>query len=264
MERYKDKALEFVDKTNKTFLGSFYDKNYSSKEKNHGDFVTEIDLKIERSFRDFIKVNYPTHSIVGEEEIFEDKKSDWLWAIDPIDGTTNYMNGTPECAIVIGLRYRDIPVLGVCSFPAMNQLYLSESGKGSCLNGNKISSQREENLNRVLLSATYLNGPERMMAMVGDVWDSVAGIRMEMCSLAEACNVASGKVGVSILYGLGPHEWPVAYLIAKEAGCSIVSLENPNIPLDLKGIKNRNLIIAGNERLLEQVKEFVHLPPSLK
>jgi len=264
MERYKDKTLEFVDQTNKIFLESFYGRNYSSKEKEHGDFVTEIDLRIERSFRDFIKITFPTHSILGEEENFDDKKSDWLWAIDPIDGTTNYMNGNPDCAIVIGLRHKNIPIIGVCSFPAKKEFYFSESGKGAYLNGVKIYSQQEESLNRVLLSTTYLNHTERMVTMVGDIWDNVAGICMKMCSLAEACDVASGKTGVSVLYGLGPHEWPVAYLIAKEAGCSIVSIENPNISLDLTGVKNRSLIIAGNERLLDQAKKLIHLPPPLK
>jgi myo-inositol-1(or 4)-monophosphatase len=264
MERYKEKTIEFMTAATEIFTTNFHGHQYKFNEKSHKDYVTEVDLNIENLFREFIKNNFPTHSILGEEGSFDDKQSDWLWAIDPIDGTTNYINHNPDAAIVVGLRYKGLPVLAVSSFPIRNEFFYSQAGKGTFLNGERVSPTKEKALGRVLLSSTYLNNPQRMVTMVGEVWDNVAGVRMSMCSLAEACDVAVGRTGVAVLYGLGPHEWPVAYLIAKEAGCVVSNLEDPHDELLLSGVGNKNIIIAGNNALLRQASELIHLPPPLK
>lgn len=262
------KLPEVLQSMKKVFLNGF-GKQAGLKEKSPGDFVTEQDLQIETMFREWVQIHFPEHAVFGEEQhgIDEGKMPEWLWAIDPIDGTNNYQFGNTDTSIVISLRYKGIPVLALCDLPMKNDgkgdQYYTRLGKGMTKNGQKVSSTTITEMKYVPLVTTKLDRPRRMMSMVGDLWDSVAGVHMNMSSVYEACRVASGEMGIGVFYGNGPHEWPAMYLFAKESGCVVGELENPNKSLDLNGIVNKSLLIAGNESLFNQAKNLIHLPESL-
>ena len=120
----------------------FYDnKNYTVKDKGGfpEDYFTEADTAAEKLIFSEIKKEFPNHGFIGEES-FDNKKVDkeFVWIIDPIDGTREFVNGTGEFAVHIGLAKNGKPVLGVVYVPVKNKLYYAEKGKGAFLNDKKI------------------------------------------------------------------------------------------------------------------------------
>lgn len=85
---------------------------------------------------------------------------------------------------------------------------------------------------------------------------------MKMSCIAEVCDVISGKAGLGVWLGMGPQEWPAAYLFAEESGCEIATLENRSEAFDYSGMGKRNVIIAGNKLIFDQAKDHFGLPES--
>lgn len=110
------------------------------KNGNPRDLVTKIDLQIEKKIRQTILQNFPDAKIIGEEfGQSEVGPHDLVWLIDPIDGTTNFIQGLPTCCVSIALWQGNQPLLGITYNPAADQLFFAEKGKGTKLNGKKIS-----------------------------------------------------------------------------------------------------------------------------
>ena len=254
----------FFDESTKMFMENFGKIDLIVRMKFYNDFATKTDNQIESLFQTWVKTHFPNHNVYGEEYGDKtDKVSDWIWAIDPIDGTTNYKNGNPECAIVVSLRFKDFPVLSVVKFPIKNDIYKTRIFSEVTLNGNKSVPSSETNLKTSLVSVNYLNHSERMIIMAGKLWDEVGGVHMKMCSLAEACDVVSGKLQAALLYELGPHEWPAIYLLAKQSGCLMEPMAEPGSEFSIEGLGNRSFIIAANEKIMKSLNGLVGLPPKL-
>lgn len=264
LDSAETKLTGFLDESTKIFMENFGKASLSIKMKSYNDFATQADMQIELLLHTWVATHFPNYNVYGEEYGNKtDKLSDWLWAIDPIDGTTNYKNGNPECAIVISLRYKDFPILSVARFPVKNEEYRARIFSGATLNGRILVPSPETNLKTSLVSMNYLNHPERMIAMMGKLWDEVGGIHMKMCSLAEACDVISGKLQAALLYELGPHEWPAIYLLAKESGCEIEPMTKPGSEFSIEGLENRSFVIAANDQIMKSINSLIGLPPKL-
>ncbi len=270
LDEAETKLLKIESKLRNVFLRGF-SKTPDVKEKSKGDFVTSSDKEIEKIFKNWVLKNFPKHFVYGEEDggFSGDLVPEWLWAIDPIDGTNNYQFGNTDSSIVISLRYKGNPVLALSDFAAKNDYngirYFARLNKGFFRNKERVFASKVRELKYSPIVLTKLDFPERMMIMVSEIWDKGAAIHMNMASVYEGCLVASGEVGVGIFYETGPHEWPAMYLFAKESGCIVGSLNNPDVlGLDLTKMDSKNLIIAANKQLYNEAVKFVHLPPTKK
>ena len=108
------------------------------------DFSTKYDKQIEKEVYDAIKKQYPEHGFFGEEyEQLRDEQSDFVWNVDPIDGTKYFGKQVPMFTTIMGLMYRNEPVLGVVYNPSSKQLYSGAKGIGSFLNGKNLSIKDE-------------------------------------------------------------------------------------------------------------------------
>ena len=108
-----DKKIKITNK----FKGSGYDP------------VTSSDRAFEKFIRSKISKKFPKHQIIGEELGHKDTKSDYSWAIDPIDGTRSYIVGNPSWSNLISLSFKGEPVLGLANFPKLRKYYLNKSDK---------------------------------------------------------------------------------------------------------------------------------------
>ena len=102
--------------------------------KNAKYLVTEADLKIENELRKYLNLTYPDHSILGEEYGINSKNSEYLWVIDPIDGTTSFICGKPTFCTLIALLYKNKPILGLIDQPINKERWVGEGGKISKFN----------------------------------------------------------------------------------------------------------------------------------
>lgn len=273
---YVDSSLGEIEKNLREITGHLqkvfiegFGKQLGVEEKSKNDFVTPTDKLIEEMLGNWIKAKYPDHVLYGEEQRGPevDEIPNWLWGIDPIDGSNNYQAGNPDASIVLSLRYKGIPVLASCQLPVRTGggilEYAAIAGHGLTCNGNLVHSTKILELNHTVIVTSKLTSPKRMIIMSGDIWDQAAGIHMNMSSVYEACRVASGEFGAGIFYDNGVYEWPAMFLFAKEGGCIVGLLENPEAKVNLNSMGSKNLLIAGNMNLYKQVKKLVHLPPKL-
>src|SRR5258708_1001606 len=115
-------------------------KQISIKGHNIRDSVTSIDVAIEKQLRSTLSKALPSAKIIGEELGSADVlKNDWVWIIDPIDGTNNFISGIQLCCISIALWHNSEPVVGIVYNPITEQLFSAAKGKGAFLNGKRIS-----------------------------------------------------------------------------------------------------------------------------
>jgi len=102
------------------------------------NLVTEMDMRSERTIVEMLRIAFPEHGIVAEEETKLNNASGYTWIIDPLDGTTNYAHGYPCFAVSIALRHEDDVILGVVYDPMRDELFAAQKGRGVYLNGKPI------------------------------------------------------------------------------------------------------------------------------
>lgn len=157
-------------------------KGYKSKKKGKKkedelNVVTEADVAAQRAILTVLGKEFPKHAIVAEEESAEVvQESDYVWAVDPIDGTLAYVRGMPYWGVSISLLKDFEPILGVIYMPETDDLYWSEKGKGSFLNGGEIHVSKVGNIEGVLayispgpvfIRKEQLNRTRRLLERVG-------------------------------------------------------------------------------------------------
>ena len=127
-------------------LNNFYNKNLKfslkinnkSKNKKIFDPVTSLDKAFEKFIRNIIVKQFPGDAILGEEFLEKYSDNSYKWFIDPIDGTRAFMIGTPTWSNLIGLTFKDQPVLGLANFPALNKFYINDKKKSYLFNKKKL------------------------------------------------------------------------------------------------------------------------------
>lgn len=114
------------------------------------DFATRADLEAEKTIVEIITKNFPTHNIIAEEKTRIDNKSQYTWAIDPLDGTISYASNMPFFACSIGLLENNQPVVGVIYHVTQKDFYWAQKGKGAFLNDKKISVSKTKKLDEAV------------------------------------------------------------------------------------------------------------------
>ncbi len=136
------------------------------------DLVTEADKGAERMIRNLIATHFPTHSFLGEEGVEpgpeasakalrDMRDAEYLWIVDPIDGTTNYVHGFPFYSVSIALAYRGQVIVGVVYDPSRDELFVAERGKGAYVHGRRMQVAKEAELNAVLMPFWRMSSLER-------------------------------------------------------------------------------------------------------
>ncbi len=190
----------------------------------HGeaDIVTRTDRESEQAITDAIRRLYPGHGILAEESGDNSGNAEWVWVIDPLDGTTNYAAGLPLFAVSIGIRHRGETVCGVVYAPYLNEMFTAIAGQGAQLNGSKIHASACDRLDRAVVSTGFpvdkAETSDNNLDNVARVMPRVRGLRRLGAASLDLCYVAAG-----ILDGyweMGLHEWDVCAgeLIVREAG----------------------------------------------
>ena len=140
-------AAKFVDQANRfadISRAIIREEIYRPREvtvKSDATPVTPIDQKVERALRAAIKETFPEHGIVGEEYDNLDSESDYVWILDPIDGTMAFIAGLPTFGTLIALTFQGTPILGVLDSPITRERWIGVDEVGTTLNGVQIQSR---------------------------------------------------------------------------------------------------------------------------
>ena len=127
--------------------------------KSKHEIATAADLISEKIILKKLNALTPDYRILSEEKGDNHKSSDWLWLVDPLDGTTNFYMGSPLFAVQMALVYKNEPQLAIIYAPAINEFYVAEKGKGAYLNNKRIKVS-QKNIKQALL--TYCHGNTKL------------------------------------------------------------------------------------------------------
>ena len=142
-------AIMAAKEAGKIHLNYFKNEGLLLKEKNPRDLLTKADVESEKKIISIIKDHFPEHKILAEESGMEKLKSEYLWVIDPLDGTANFFKGHRDFCVLISLVKKKEILLGVTWFPLTQELYVAEKGKGATKNGNPIKVSDESEIEKM-------------------------------------------------------------------------------------------------------------------
>lgn len=209
--------------------------------KGYNDLVTDVDLKSQQIIVETILKAYPQHHILAEETDSQDpfqivcQDKDYLWIIDPLDGTINFSHGFPVYNVSIALMHRGKLQVAVIYDPVKNELFTAMRGKGAQLNQKRIRVSTTKKMGMALIGtgfpfkypeyqATYLQGFANCMA-------KSAGIRRAGAAALDLAYVACGRLDGFWEFGLQPWDMAAGMLLIMESGGLSGDLGDKNNPL---------------------------------
>ena len=230
-------------------------KEIEFKAKN--SLVTEVDKLSEKIIISNIKKNFPTHDIFAEESGKDLSDSDYLWLIDPIDGTTNYAHAYPFFSISIALEVKGEVIAGLVYDPVKDEMFTAEKGKGAFLNGEPISVSKSDEINHSHLCTGFMHEVEWMVEAnirhFGNFIRRARAVRRDGSAALDLCYVACGRFDGFWELGLNPWDTAAAVLIVKESGGHLCKFNG-----DAYSIYDKE-ILATNSIIDEQMMEILSL-----
>jgi myo-inositol-1(or 4)-monophosphatase len=185
--------------------------------------VTKLDFASEKLIIESISKRFPSHSIIAEESGFVDKDSEYIWVIDPIDGTSNFANGVPWFGVMVALLKSFEPIAGGIYLPVTDELYLASKGQGAFLNGKRYTVHDEAVLKKCLV-ALHLDPPGSkddlafFVNIFSDLMPRIRNLRTTN-SVVDYAYTTEGKIAGLINYKNKIWDDVAVAIIASEAGC---------------------------------------------
>ncbi|MFH2105511.1 MAG: inositol monophosphatase [Parcubacteria group bacterium] len=218
------------------------------------DVVTEADLAANDYLVEQIISKYPDHGIISEERGESKTDAEYVWIIDPLDGTRNYSIGTPLFGVMVGLVWKGEMVMGAICDPTHNQLVFAEIGQGAYLNDKKIKcSETKEWEHSYGLGFTTINEKTASIysKLINSVFQEPFWMNSFGCAAFAGIQVASGKR--DWLLSLHDSVWDDAarVVVLKEAGCQVTDLAGQPWTLKSRGM------IAANPHLHKKLLEVI-------
>src|SRR3984893_12881693 len=125
------------------------------RRKRQNDFVSEVDHAAEDAIISILREAYPDHGILAEESGTRNEGAEYVWVIDPLDGTTNFLHGFPQYCVSIGLLHKGVPSQGVVFDPNRNELFTASKGVGAYLNDRRIRVSKTDRLEDALMGTGF-------------------------------------------------------------------------------------------------------------
>jgi myo-inositol-1(or 4)-monophosphatase len=195
------------------------------------DLVTEIDLRIEREFRELVADRFPDHVVLGEE--FEatgdrDVVPPFCWIFDPVDGTTNYAHGLPIFCASLALEIDGEVVVGAIYDPTRRELFTAERGHGAWLNGRPLRVSSADTLIDALLVTGFHYGihrdPEELVGLFREFLTRARAVRRLGSAALDMAYVAAGRFDGYWESKIQPWDIAAGALIVTEAGGQVTTI----------------------------------------
>jgi myo-inositol-1(or 4)-monophosphatase len=222
-------------------------------QKQVNDFVTEVDHASEQTIIETLLAAYPGHGILAEESGQEHgaKDSEYVWIIDPLDGTTNFIHGFPVYCVSIALAVKGKIEQAVIYDPSRNDLFTATKGRGAYMNDRRLRVSKRIRLEECLISTGFPFRPgdnfNNYLKMMGDVMQRTAGLRRPGSAALDLAYVAAGFTDGFFETGLSPWDVAAGSLLVTEAGGLVGNFTGESNFLEQKEC------MAGNPRIYGQL-----------
>jgi len=222
--------------------------------KGRNDFVTDIDRKAEAEIIATVRRSHPDHAFLAEES-GGSGESEYLWIIDPLDGTTNFLHGFPTFAVSIAVQHRGRLQHAVVYDPMRQEFFTASRGDGAQLEGKKIRVSSQRTLEGALISTGF---PYRMqaghvddyLAILKVVMNIAAGVRRPGAASLDLAYVAAGRIDGFWEFGLAPWDTAAGTLLIQEAGGRV------GTPTGVEYALGPN-VVAGNPKVYQALLEVI-------
>lgn len=246
MEIKIEKIIEAAEQGSKV-LRQYFGQNLEVKEKSLPvNIQTIVDLESEEKILEILEKNFPRFNILAEEKGLIDKKSEYTFIVDPLDGTSNFVLGIPNFSVSIALFKGSEAIAGVVENPILNQVYFARANQGAFLNKKRIRVSKKDN---IIKKATigydcdyghYLEKYFRELLKKLEQKE-VKRVLVSMSPALDLCRLASGKIEAFINNGNEIYDFAAGKLITKEAGGLITDFDGKKEI----NVKN-NIFLASN------------------
>ncbi|MHC4444773.1 MAG: inositol monophosphatase family protein [Planctomycetota bacterium] len=258
LKEEKEVAIRAVKEAGKIIL-SFQERDKSVETKGLAyNLVTEADLQSERAIVSIIQEKFSGHSILAEEKESSMRDSQYIWVIDPLDGTNNYAHGFPHFSVSIALWSADTPLIGVAYDPLRDELFYAQKGQGAFLNDQPISVTSRATLPESILATGFYYDRGRLMKRTLQQMEAffnipIQGVRRTGSAVLDMCYVAAGRLDGFWELILSPWDYAASSLIVTEAGGKVTDINGNELNLYSKNVLVSNGLI--HDAMLRVVKQ---------
>ncbi|MFQ5432166.1 MAG: inositol monophosphatase family protein [Nitrospinota bacterium] len=221
------------------------------------DLVTEVDIECEKIVTEAIAKKYPDHGILSEEGTELKNRSDYLWIVDPLDGTTNFAHGFPMFCVSIALVNEGKRIIGVAYDALRDELFTAVKGSGAFLNGKRIKVSDVTNMDNALLATGFpydiRTNMDNNVAEFNRVVVNCQAIRRAGSAVIDLCYTACGRFDGFWEKSLFAWDMAAGALILEEAGGVVTDMNGDALNLYGKTIAAANRKI--HPALLKVLKE---------
>tara|TARA_B110000263_G_C15300768_1_gene507865 strand:- start:42 stop:818 length:777 start_codon:yes stop_codon:yes gene_type:complete len=235
-------------------IKKYFRKSLHIDDKDDESPVTIADKDTELKIRELIESKYPNHSILGEEFNNKNTDSEYLWVIDPIDGTRSFIAGHKDFGTLIALLHNEEPIIGIINCPMHNERWVGVKGRTSLFNGKKIQTSTVKDLKNsyVCSSGLYLENNhfrEGFEKIIKQSRYHRFGGDCYMYGMA-----ASGLIDIVIEDTLKAHDYMALIPIIEGAGGKITDKYGKSIDLNSNG----SVLVSANEELHHQLINIIN------
>jgi len=222
-------------------------------EKGWADFVTHVDREAEAAIVARIRADFPAHAVLAEEASTAPgapagaPTGEWLWVVDPLDGTTNYLHAYPMYAVSIAVLQRGQPVVGVVRNTASEEEWYATRGGGAFWNGAPVCVSAIERLELSLIGTGFPFKVQHFipeyLGQLGAVLRTTSGVRRAGAAAVDLCHVAMGALDGFWELSLAPWDVAAGVLMIREAGGVVTRLDGS------PDVIGPGSILAGNPQI---------------
>jgi myo-inositol-1(or 4)-monophosphatase len=246
-----------IVKAGKATLKHFGRSRIQYSKKHADDIVTQADLESHDIITSAIKKNYPTHGILSEEDKGYNVDAEYVWIIDPLDGTTNFHKGIPIYGVLIALAKNNTVIAGGAYFPYFKDFYYGELGKGVYKNGTPVRCSGKTDFSRTR-GGGYIQIEGKHTNQIRKMAESSEKFRYWITEYGSGAYdmvlTVEGKNDWYFSPPLGGDVWDTAAIsiMLEEAGCIVTNLEGKTWKLS-----DKTEMIAANPSLHYHIMKII-------
>ncbi|HEX3971231.1 MAG TPA: histidinol-phosphatase [Stellaceae bacterium] len=237
-------------------IRGYFRKKIGVETKSDRTPVTIADRAAEKVMRRLIEIAFPQHGIFGEEFGKQNEDADYVWVLDPIDGTKSFISGVPLFGTLIGLTYRGAPVLGVIDQPISGERWIGAAGRKASLNGKPIKTRA---CGRIKDATLYATAPEMFAKGNATAFQRLRQ-QVKLARFGADCYayglLASGFIDLVVEADLKPYDYCALLPVVEGAGGTMSDWGGK--PLTLKS--DGRVIAAGDPKLLAKARRVLAGP----
>lgn len=211
-------SVEEAVKESGKILLSYFNTALERHHKEDGSFATDADLASEKYLLEALGKIFPEAGFYAEESGVTNP-SEYMWVIDPLDGTTNFAQGIPYFCVAVALTRNDERILGVVYQPCMDELFYATKGHGATLNGKKIQVSNKQDFSRAVIGCSLTHTVDhRFYNMITELEPKIYSVRLMGASALDMAYCAVGRLEGAFFGQLCWWDIAAGSLIIEEAG----------------------------------------------